>query len=81
MSTDSNTPKIEMRDIQKSFGAKHVLRGVDLTIPTGESMVIIGGSGSGKSVTLKCVLGLIQPDAGSIKIDEPGAKRARRADG
>ena len=52
------TPKIEMRGVRKSFGSKHVLRGVDLTVPAGESLVIIGGSGTGKSVTLKCILGL-----------------------
>ncbi|MBB5516514.1 phospholipid/cholesterol/gamma-HCH transport system ATP-binding protein [Rubricella aquisinus] len=63
------TPRIEMKDVQKSFGAKHVLRGVNLSIAPGESMVIIGGSGTGKSVALKCVLGLIQPDAGQILVD------------
>ena len=60
---------IEMSSVHKAFGAKQVLRGVDLTIPKGESMVIIGGSGTGKSVTLKCVLGLIKPDAGVITLD------------
>jgi phospholipid/cholesterol/gamma-HCH transport system ATP-binding protein len=63
------TPKIEMRGVRKSFGAKHVLRGVDLTVNRSESMVIIGGSGTGKSVTLKCILGLIVPDAGDILVD------------
>ena len=63
------TPKIEMRGVRKSFGSKHVLRGVDLTVPAGESLVIIGGSGTGKSVTLKCILGLIAPDAGEIEVD------------
>lgn len=58
-----------MSNVCKSFGSKHVLTGVDLTVEKGTSMVIIGGSGSGKSVTLKCVLGLIKPDSGSIKID------------
>ncbi|MDY0029826.1 MAG: ATP-binding cassette domain-containing protein [Pseudobdellovibrionaceae bacterium] len=62
-------PKIEMRGVAKSFGTKHVLQGVDLDIPVGSSMVIIGGSGTGKSVTLKCVLGLLQADSGSIKVD------------
>ena len=62
-------PKIEIRGLRKSFGAKHVLNGIDLDVGVGESLVVIGGSGSGKSVTLKCVLGLIQPDAGSIKVD------------
>lgn len=63
------TPKIEMRDVHKSFGDKHILRGVDLTVNEGTSMVIIGGSGTGKSVTLKCILGLMNADRGSIKID------------
>lgn len=57
---------IEMKDIHKAFGANRVLRGVDLTIGQGKSMVIIGGSGTGKSITLKCVLGLVTPDKGQI---------------
>ncbi|MEM9342820.1 MAG: ATP-binding cassette domain-containing protein [Pseudomonadota bacterium] len=60
---------IEMQDIHKSFGPKHVLRGVDLTVPTGESMVIIGGSGSGKSVTVKCILGIVPPDSGTVLLN------------
>jgi len=60
---------IELRGVTKSFGQNHVLRGVDLTIPKGSSMVIIGGSGTGKSVTLKCILGLVRPDAGTITLD------------
>ena len=60
---------IEMRDVHKAFGEKQVLRGVDLTIDQGTSMVIIGGSGTGKSVTLKCILGLMHPDAGDILVD------------
>ncbi len=63
------TPKIELRNVSKSFGPKKVLQGVDLKVERGSSMVIIGGSGTGKSVTLKCVLGLIQADSGSILID------------
>jgi len=63
------TPKIELKGVHKRFGRKVVLDGVDLTVESGESMVIIGGSGSGKSVTLKCILGLITPDKGSIKVD------------
>ena len=62
-------PKIEMRGVEKAFGPKQVLRGVDLHVMPGESLVIIGGSGTGKSVTLKSVLGLIEPDAGSILVD------------
>lgn len=64
-----STPKIEMTAVYKSFGNKHVLNGIDLTVNKGESMVIIGGSGTGKSVMLKCVLGLLKPDSGSILID------------
>jgi phospholipid/cholesterol/gamma-HCH transport system ATP-binding protein len=63
------TPKIEFSGVKKSFGSKHVLRGVDLTVNQAESLVIIGGSGTGKSVALKCALGILHPDAGSIKID------------
>jgi phospholipid/cholesterol/gamma-HCH transport system ATP-binding protein len=65
----SETPKIQMRDVKKSFGPKHVLRGVNLTVPPAESLVIIGGSGTGKSVMLKCILGLIVPDSGEITVD------------
>jgi len=64
-----STPKIELKNVKKAFGSKVVLDGVDLTVNKGESMVIIGGSGTGKSVTLKSILGLITPDSGSIKID------------
>jgi phospholipid/cholesterol/gamma-HCH transport system ATP-binding protein len=63
------TNKIEVRGVRKAFGPKLVLDGIDLDVPVGESVVIIGGSGTGKSVLLKCILGLIRPDAGSIKID------------
>lgn len=63
------TPKIEIKGLRKTFGGKVVLDHVDLTVMPGESMVIIGGSGSGKSVTLKCILGLLHPNGGSIKID------------
>jgi phospholipid/cholesterol/gamma-HCH transport system ATP-binding protein len=69
---------ITLTDIHKSFGPKQVLRGVDLHIPRGESMVIIGGSGTGKSVTLKCVLGLVAPDKGRIEVDGQNAARAER---
>ena len=61
--------KIRIRGLKKSFGAKRVLDGVDLDVPVGTSMVVIGGSGSGKSVLLKCILGLVEPDAGTIEID------------
>ena len=63
------TPKIELSGVCKSFGSKKVLDGIDLTIDKGESLVVIGGSGTGKSVLIKCILGLLTPDKGSIKID------------
>jgi phospholipid/cholesterol/gamma-HCH transport system ATP-binding protein len=63
------TPKIRIRGLCKAFGEKKVLDGIDLDVMPGTSMVVIGGSGSGKSVLLKCVLGLIEPDAGTIEID------------
>ncbi len=65
----AGTPKIAIRGLVKVFGEKVVLGGVDLDIAEGESMLVIGGSGSGKSVLLKCILGLLHPDAGSIKVD------------
>lgn len=68
MST-GKTPKLELRGVHKAFGSKHVLNGVDLIIPEGKSMVVIGGSGTGKSVMLKCVLGLLTPDSGQILVD------------
>ncbi|MBI4640552.1 MAG: ABC transporter ATP-binding protein [Candidatus Tectomicrobia bacterium] len=60
---------IEIIELHKSFGNNHVLRGVNLTINTGESMVIIGGSGSGKSVLIKHIIGLLKPDQGKVLID------------
>jgi len=63
------SPKISIRGLKKYFGAKKVLDGLDLDVGVGESVVVIGGSGTGKSVLLKCILGLLKPDAGSIKID------------
>ena len=62
-------PKIRLRGIKKAFGKKVVLDGVDLDVGVGESLVIIGGSGTGKSVTIKCIQGLLTPDEGSIEID------------
>jgi phospholipid/cholesterol/gamma-HCH transport system ATP-binding protein len=63
------TPRIELREVRKAFGDKPVLTGVSLKVLRGESLVIIGGSGSGKSVTLKCILGILAPDSGEILID------------
>ena len=73
------TAKITLRKVAKSFGPKHVLTGVDLDVAKGESMVVIGGSGTGKSVLLKCILGIIPPDKGSIIVD--GADRHKDRDG
>jgi phospholipid/cholesterol/gamma-HCH transport system ATP-binding protein len=60
---------IALTGLHKRFGANAVLQGVDLTVPRGSSMVIIGGSGTGKSVLLKCILGLVTPDAGTITLN------------
>jgi phospholipid/cholesterol/gamma-HCH transport system ATP-binding protein len=60
---------IEIVDLHKSFGKKQVLTGVNLTVEKGESMVVIGGSGSGKSVLVKHIIGILAPDAGTIRID------------
>src|SRR6185437_4230988 len=69
MTPHEPTPKIRLRNLRKSFGDKLVLDGINLDIQPQTSTVIIGGSGSGKSVLLKCILGLIEPDAGTIEID------------
>lgn len=62
-------PKIRIRNLHKRFGPKVVLDGLDLDVGVAESVVVIGGSGTGKSVLLKCILGLMEPDSGSIEID------------
>ena len=62
-------PKIRLKNLHKRFGDKVVLNGLNLDVQKGESVVIIGGSGSGKSVSLKCLLGLLTPDGGDIQID------------
>jgi len=67
--SDKPSAKIELSGVNKSFGPKHVLTGVDLVVPEGKSVVVIGGSGTGKSVMLKCILGLMNADSGSIKVD------------
>lgn len=61
--------KIHIKNLRKSFGNNHVLRGVDFSVKKGESLVIVGGSGTGKSVALKCILNLITPDEGDIYIN------------
>jgi phospholipid/cholesterol/gamma-HCH transport system ATP-binding protein len=65
----STPPKIHLENVCKSFGPKDVLTGIDLDIAPAESVVVIGGSGTGKSVLLKCVLGLLTADSGTIEVD------------
>ena len=65
----SHKPILELRNLHKTFGDKQVLRGVDLTVAQGQSLVIIGGSGTGKSVTIKSALGLMTPEQGEILFD------------
>lgn len=67
--TNQSIPKIQVRGLTKSFGDKKVLNGIDLDVGIGESFVVIGGSGTGKSVLIKCILGLLQPDGGEILIN------------
>ena len=64
-----SSPAISVRGLRKAFGTKQVLDGIDLDVPAGSAFVVIGGSGSGKSVLLRCILGLIEPDAGSVLFD------------
>jgi phospholipid/cholesterol/gamma-HCH transport system ATP-binding protein len=73
--------KISVRGLRKSFGRKRVLDGLEIDCDSGKSLVIIGGSGTGKSVLVKCILGLLHPEAGSIHIDgieTVGLRRAAR---
>lgn len=65
----SSVAKIALKGVKKTFGSNHVLRGVDLAVPKSTSLVVIGGSGTGKSVLLKCILGIVTPDEGEILID------------
>jgi len=79
MMSEAGVPKIAVRGLKKSFGAKRVLDGVDINVAPAESLVVIGGSGTGKSVFIKCVQGLLVPDAGSIRIDGTETVGIRRA--
>ena len=72
--------KISVRGLKKAFGEKVVLNGLDLDVGVGESVVVIGGSGTGKSVLLKCILGLLQPDSGSIRVDDNEVVGIKSAD-
>jgi phospholipid/cholesterol/gamma-HCH transport system ATP-binding protein len=71
-------PKISVRGLRKSFGRNRVLDGIDIDCAAGESLVVIGGSGTGKSVMVKCILGLLRPDSGSVAIDGAETARLRR---
>lgn len=73
-------PKISVRGLEKSFGLKRVLDGIDIECAVGESLVIIGGSGTGKSVFVKCILGLLHPESGSICVDGTETVGIKRAD-
>ena len=64
----SQPPKIHLANVCKSFGSKDVLTGIDLNVAPGESVVVIGGSGSGKSVLLKSILGIVTADSGTIAV-------------
>ncbi len=66
---NNETPMIRLRDVHKRFGPKVVLDGLSLDVPKGQSVVVIGGSGTGKSVMLKCILGLLRPEQGLIEVD------------
>ncbi|MDA0656475.1 MAG: ATP-binding cassette domain-containing protein, partial [Proteobacteria bacterium] len=65
----SSTPKISVRNLHKAFGGTQILKGVDLDVQEGEAWVLLGASGSGKSVLLKSILGLMDIDAGTVLID------------
>ncbi|MEY3960476.1 MAG: hypothetical protein RIR14_1130 [Pseudomonadota bacterium] len=69
---------INLAGVTKSFGPKQVLRGIDLSLDRGQSLVVIGGSGTGKSVLLKCILGLVRPDAGLITLEGQNVLTAER---
>lgn len=74
---------IEVSEVHKSFGDLHVLRGIELAVPRGECVILLGANGSGKSTLIRCLNGLARPDSGSIKINEElltgtGARRLRR---
>lgn len=80
MTEPARHPKIALKGLAKRFGPKEVLRGIDLEIAQGESLVVIGGSGTGKSVLIKSILGIVKPDAGSIRIDGTELVGASRSD-
>lgn len=76
--TMTDQPRLRIRGLKKSFGDRTILNGIDLDVPAGKSTVIIGGSGNGKSLLLRCILGLIEPDEGIIEIDGENILQASR---
>lgn len=66
---DSTTAGIRLRDVHKAFGDRQVLRGMTFTVPPGKNYVLMGGSGTGKSVTLRHIIGILKPDQGSVQVD------------
>jgi phospholipid/cholesterol/gamma-HCH transport system ATP-binding protein len=74
----ASPPKISVSGLRKSFGRNRVLDGIEIECRAGESLVVIGGSGTGKSVLVKCILGLLRPDHGSVRIDGVETARLRR---
>ena len=74
-------PMIVVKEVHKSFGKNHVLRGVNLEVKCGETMVVIGGSGTGKSVLLKCIIGLLRHDRGEIYVDGQEISHLKEKDG
>ncbi len=69
---------IALENVHKAFGSNRVLKGVTLAVESGQSLVVIGGSGTGKSVLLKCILGLVRPDSGRIELDGEDVTKADR---
>ncbi|MGE3302149.1 MAG: ABC transporter ATP-binding protein [Hyphomonadaceae bacterium] len=70
--------KLRLENVHKTLGGRAVLQGVDLDVDSGRSLVIIGGSGVGKSVTIKCALGIITPDSGRVLVDGEDVTRVSR---
>lgn len=80
MLSKGDAPVLELRGVAKTFGRREVLRSLDLSVAAGQSLVLIGGSGTGKSVTIKCALGLIKPDAGDILFKGISTAKGRTLD-
>jgi phospholipid/cholesterol/gamma-HCH transport system ATP-binding protein len=72
------TPKLQLVGLRKKLRGRQVLDGVDLDVAPGKSLVIIGGSGVGKSVTLKCALGIMKPDSGEVRVDGVDVTKLKR---